>query len=114
MAEMTERAIYEDGVFRPIDPVTIDDGESVQLNCVRSIVLKELPIARIETEFSTEQRTALQKITAANTWEEKLHAAHDAARFDPPLPDGFDIELVIERNRRPWLFPVEPSNSLED
>ena len=114
MFETTIRAVYEGGVFRPTEPVALVEGDIVQINVVKPVLPEELPLAKMERNLTPEHQMALQKISDAKTWEEKRIAAQAAAKYDPPLPDGYDLDRALERNRRPWLYPTEPSIPLGD
>ena len=98
MFEATIRAVYEGGVFRPTEPVALEEGDRVQLSVVKPVAHDELPMAAIERTITPEHRAALQKIKDAKSTSE-LFAAFDAAvQFDQPLPEGYDFEKALESN----------------
>jgi predicted DNA-binding antitoxin AbrB/MazE fold protein len=98
MGMTTFQAIYENGVLRPIRPLPLAEGETVEIILAPP---KSLPAEPSETE-------AVQRIRSARTLEEWIAAANDTSAEE----DGYDLLQALEENRklagdaRP-LFPTE-------
>ena len=113
MFEATIPAVYEGGVFRPTEPVNLNEGDRVQLSVVKPVSLDDLPMAQIDRIMTPEHRAALQKMKVARTSAELFEAFDAAVRFDPPLPDGYDFEKALEANRGKEYRSVISSTSKE-
>ncbi len=98
----TITAIYENGVFRPLSPLSLNDGETVQITIVAEVSQEELKGDREKTIKLMDVR----KLMGLPTKEFKLDAAAEQKRRElfeklkgrvgKPLS-----EIVIE-DRGPW------------
>lgn len=82
---MTVRAVYEGGVFRPVHPLALDEGQSV-----------DLTIAESDTGAApaSDDKTAgrLQSATTIPEWIE-------ATELLPADDGGYDIVIALNQNR---------------
>ncbi|MGB7708051.1 MAG: antitoxin family protein [Microcoleus sp.] len=98
----TITAVYENGVFRPLNSVSFKDGETVQINIVPDVSLEELKGDREKAIKLMD----LRKLMGLSTKQFKLDAAAEQKRRElfeklkgrvgKPLS-----EIVIE-DRGPW------------
>ncbi len=98
----TITAIYENGVFRPLSPLSLNDGETVQITIVAEVSQEELKGDREKAIKLMDVR----KLMGLPTKEFKLDAAAEQKRRElfeklkgrvgKPLS-----EIVIE-DRGPW------------
>src|SRR5262245_34975840 len=88
-------AVFENGVLRPMTPLPLAEGETVQVTVTR-------------TDAPTTPSEAERRIRAATTLQEWI----DAANAAPPEDDEYDLLKALDENRkaagdlRP-LFPPE-------
>jgi predicted DNA-binding antitoxin AbrB/MazE fold protein len=91
---LTTTAVYENGVLRPVQPLTLKEGETVQVTVTT-------PAPRP----TGDEIVAMMK--AAKSPEE-LFAIANAY---PAAPDGYDLCEALNENRRrdgaPPVFPPE-------
>ncbi|MEG4034189.1 antitoxin family protein [Microcoleus sp. S36b_A4] len=98
----TITAIYENGVLRPLSPLSLNDGETVQIKIVTEVLPEEL---KGDREKAIKLRD-IQKLMGLRTKQFKLDAAAEQKRRElfeklkgrvgKPLS-----EIVIE-DRGPW------------
>lgn len=85
---MTQRvtAVFENGLLRPIKPLSLRNGEQVEIT--------------VETAgpATTDPEEAAQRIRNAKTFDEWMAAAAAAAELEPD--DGYDLERALNDNRR--------------
>jgi predicted DNA-binding antitoxin AbrB/MazE fold protein len=101
---ITVRAVYEHGVLRPVEPLSLPEGEAVDVTIVTAKPAG--PILRTPTPAEEDYA---QRIKAARSLDE-MYAVMATA---PRLPEGYDLPQALNANRsatgeRP-PFP-EPSN----
>ncbi|HSF76304.1 MAG TPA: antitoxin family protein [Microcoleus sp.] len=102
----TITAIYENGVFRPLSPLSLNDGETVEITIVTEVSPKELKgdrekaiklmdvrgLVRLPKKQGKLDRAEL--IKRAQQWRELMQKME-------PLPGKPLSEIVIE-DRGPW------------
>jgi predicted DNA-binding antitoxin AbrB/MazE fold protein len=102
----TITAIYENGVFRPLSPLSLNDGETVQITIVAEVSQEELKgdreksiklmdvrgLVRLPKKQGKLDRAEL--IKRAQQWRELMQKVE-------PLPGKPLSEMVIE-DRGPW------------
>ncbi len=102
----TITAIYENGVFRPLSPLSLNDGETVQITIVAEVSQEELKgdrekaiklmdvrgLVRLPKKQGKLDRAEL--IKRAQQWRELMQKME-------PLPGKPLSEMVIE-DRGPW------------
>ncbi|MEG4247152.1 antitoxin family protein [Microcoleus sp. AT3-A2] len=102
----TITAIYENGVFRPLSPLSLNDGETVQITIVAEVSPEELKgdrekaiklmdvrgLVRLPKKQGKLDRAEL--IKRAQQWRELMQKME-------PLPGKPISEIVIE-DRGPW------------
>jgi predicted DNA-binding antitoxin AbrB/MazE fold protein len=98
------RARYEGGVFRPIHPVALREGEEVNVYVAN---FDGLPHG-IETDpkYSDAYREALARVRNARTFDEACREAEVDASLEPELPDDYDIVEAMQRNRQPGSIRI--------
>jgi predicted DNA-binding antitoxin AbrB/MazE fold protein len=97
---MTTRAVYSDGVLRPVQPLALKDGETVEITVVP---------ASWNSPLSEEEMT--RRIQACKTYREWF----ETTKLLPPDDGGYDIVKALDENRR-WsgerpLLPDEDRQS---
>jgi len=102
----TITAIYENGVFRPLSPLSLNDGETVQITIVAEVSQEEVKddrekaiklmdvrgLVRLPKKQGKLDRAEL--IKRAQQWRELMQKME-------PLPGKPISEIVIE-DRGPW------------
>lgn len=93
----TIAAIYENGVFRPLSPLSLNDGETVQITIVAEVSQRQKSMIKMMTEgqlvpFPTKQF----KLDAAAEQKRRELFEKLKGRVGKPLS-----EIVIE-DRGPW------------
>jgi len=82
---MTVRAIYEGGVLRPVGPLALAEGETV-----------EVTVARMNpAESSPSEDEIVRQLKAARTIAEWV----EATKLLPPDDGGYDILKALYENR---------------
>ena len=101
----TITAIYENGVFRPLSPLSLNDGETVQITIVAEVSQEELKGDREKSMMKMfvggmrlpKKQGKLDRaelIKRAQQWRELMQKME-------PLPGKPLSEIVIE-DRGPW------------
>ena len=101
----TITAIYENGVFRPLSPLSLNDGETVQITIVAEVSQEELKGDREKSMMKMfvggmrlpKKQGKLDRdelIKRAQQWRELMQKME-------PLPGNPLSEMVIE-DRGPW------------
>ncbi len=101
----TIAAVYENGVFRPLSPLSLNDGETVQITIVAEVSPEELKGDReksmikmlVEGVRLPKKQGKLDRaelIKRAQQWRELMQKME-------PLPGKPISEIVIE-DRGPW------------
>jgi predicted DNA-binding antitoxin AbrB/MazE fold protein len=101
---ITVRALYENGVLRPMEPLALAEGDTVYVTVATTE--SPGPIARAPSDSEQEY---VRRVKAAQTLDELLALMGTA----PPLPGGFDLCDALNANRKAMgerlLFP-EPDD----
>jgi predicted DNA-binding antitoxin AbrB/MazE fold protein len=87
---ITFRAVYENGVFRPVEPVSFPEGQSVDVTIATTRPAGSLsrPATPAEEDYS-------RRIKAARSLDE-MYAVMATA---PGLPEGYDLCQALSTNR---------------
>jgi predicted DNA-binding antitoxin AbrB/MazE fold protein len=88
---ITVRAIYEYGVLRPIEPLSLPEGEAVDV-----IIATQKAAAPTLRPATPAEKDYSQRIKAAQSLEEIFAVMVTA----PGLPDGYDLSQALNANRR--------------
>jgi predicted DNA-binding antitoxin AbrB/MazE fold protein len=87
---ITVRAVYEHGVLRPVEPLSLSDGEAVEV----TIATAE-PAGPIERPPTPEEKYYARRLKAAQSLDE-IYAVMATA---PKLPEGYDLSKALNANR---------------
>jgi predicted DNA-binding antitoxin AbrB/MazE fold protein len=90
----TVLAVYEGGVLRPVQPLPLDKGETVEITVARS-----RPAVPSVSPDESERR-----IREAGTLQEWI----EAANASPPAEDGYDLLQAVSESRHPSERPLVP------
>ena len=101
----TITAIYENGVFRPLSPLSLNDGETVQITIVAEVSQEELKgdreksmmrmfVGGMRLPKKQGKLDRAELIKRAQQWRELMQKME-------PLPGKPLSEMVIE-DRGPW------------
>src|SRR5438552_18389479 len=98
---MTIRAVYTGGVLRPVQPLALAEGETVEVTVT--------PAATASTTTPVSENDIIRRIQACKTYHEWL----EVTKLLPPDDGGYDIVKALDENRR-WsgerpLLPDEVS-----
>ena len=88
---ITVRAIYENGVLRPVEPLTLLEGEAVDVAVATTQA--GAPPLRAPTP---DEEDYTRRIKAAKSLDE-MYAVMATA---PRLPEGYDVSLALSANRK--------------
>ena len=100
----TIRAVYEGGVLRPIEPLALAEGETVDVTVAETkLVGSSLPAP------TPEEEDYARRIKAAKSLEE-MHAVMATA---PPSPN-YDIVTMINESRRLTGFRMPDPESAQE
>ncbi|HEV3006319.1 MAG TPA: antitoxin family protein [Pirellulales bacterium] len=88
---LTFRAVYQDGILRPIGPLALSEGETVEVTIAST--KPAAPPMRAPTP-AEEDYTA--RIKAARS----LDGMYAVMATAPPLPEGYDLCLALNANRK--------------
>ncbi len=96
----TIRAVFQAGMLRPLQPLDLTEGETVEVTVARD----ELPLLPLSEE------ELIQRIQSAQTISEWV----EATKLLPADDGGYDIVKALNDNRiwsgeRPLLSPEEKS-----
>jgi predicted DNA-binding antitoxin AbrB/MazE fold protein len=83
-------AVYENGVFKPREPLKLPEGQMVQL-----AVYPQKPLVPLRPR-TPEEEDFERRIKAAKTWEE-IFAVIDTA---PQSTEGSDLLRALNENRK--------------
>jgi predicted DNA-binding antitoxin AbrB/MazE fold protein len=84
------RAIYENGVLRPVEPLTLPEGEAVDLTIATTTAA---PFLRAPTP---DEEDYTRRVKAAKSLDE-MYAVMATA---PKLPEGYDLCRALNANRK--------------
>jgi predicted DNA-binding antitoxin AbrB/MazE fold protein len=94
---MTVRAVYAGGVLRPVQPLPLAEGETVELTVT--------PTGQALRPPTPEEEAYARHVREARSLDELLAIVPTA----PPLPDGYDLSRALNDNRKAGgerpLFP---------
>jgi predicted DNA-binding antitoxin AbrB/MazE fold protein len=97
---ITVRAIFENGVFRPLEPLALEEGQRVAV----TIVTSEPDEPAMKAASPKEQNYAM-RLRHARSLEELFAVMADA----PRLPEHYDLCAALNANREAagerLLFP---------
>jgi predicted DNA-binding antitoxin AbrB/MazE fold protein len=103
---VTIQAVYAGGVFHPIQPLALADGETVELT-----ISSTSPPGPSLRPMTPEEEDYVRRVKATGSLEELLAVIETA----PPLPEGYDLTQALNENRRATgerlLFPENPEGS---
>ena len=86
----TIHAVYQGGVLRPMQPLTLAEGEVVEVTVVPARIRPmQLPPP------TPEEEEYIQRLKAAKTIDELFAVASTA----PPSPEGYDLCAALQANR---------------
>jgi predicted DNA-binding antitoxin AbrB/MazE fold protein len=86
----TVLAVYEGGVLRPVEPLTLAEGQTVQVT-----VHPHPPVLPMRPP-TPEEEDYVRRLQAAKTIEEMFAVMETA----PPLPEGYDLCKALNANRK--------------
>jgi predicted DNA-binding antitoxin AbrB/MazE fold protein len=102
---MTVRAVYEGGVLRPIEPLVLSEGETVEVT-----IAQTKPLGRRLRAPTPAEEDYARRIRAAKSLKEMFAVMATA----PPSPeDEFDIAQAINESRRQTGFRMPDPNPAE-
>jgi predicted DNA-binding antitoxin AbrB/MazE fold protein len=97
---ITVRAIFENGVFRPLEPLALEEGQRVAVTIVTSE-----PDEPAMKAASPEEQSYAMRLRQARSLEELFAVIADA----PRLPEHYDLCAALNANRHATgerlLFP---------
>src|ERR1700674_2394740 len=103
---ITVRAVYEGGVLRPIEPLALSEGETVDVTIAQTKPLGP----RLRAPTPAEEDYA-RRISAAKSLQEMFAVMATA----PPSPeDEFDIVEAINESRRLTSFRMPDPDPAEE
>jgi predicted DNA-binding antitoxin AbrB/MazE fold protein len=86
---ITVRAVYEHGVLRPLDPLSLPEGDTVAVTIARVG-----PEGGFPGSPTMEESQYAQRLQAAGSLDEMLAVMGTA----PPLPGGYDLPRALDAN----------------
>ena len=104
---LTIRAVYEGGVLRPLEPLTLPEGETVEVT-----IAKANPGGSPQRAPTPEEEDYARRIKAAKSLDEMFAVMETA----PPSPDDtYDIVKMINESRRRTGFRMpDPDPAAEE
>ena len=88
---MTIRAIYREGVFRPIEPLIMKEGQAVEMTLTPAI-----------QDTSISEDDIVHLIKSSKTISE----LHEATKRLPNDDGGYDVEKALMENRQ-WSGEIQ-------
>jgi predicted DNA-binding antitoxin AbrB/MazE fold protein len=85
---MTVRAVYTGGVLRPVQPLPLAEGETVEVSIV--------PAAATSTAAPASEEEISRRIQGCKTYQEWL----ELTKSLPADDGGYDIVKALDENRR--------------
>ena len=92
---MTVEAVYAGGVLRPVQPLALAEGETVQVTIA--------PASTTATTGPVSEEEIIRRIQACKTYGEWL----EVTKLLPPDDGGYDIVKALGENRR-WSLGPKP------
>lgn len=94
---MTIRAVYTGGVLRPVQPLALKEGETVDVTVA--------PAATVSATRPLSDEEIIRRIQACKSYQEWL----EVTKLLPPDDGGYDIVNALDENRQwsgePSLLP---------
>ena len=87
---MTVEAVFTGGVLRPVQPLALAEGQTVEVTITP--VMPASLLARLPT---AEEEAYAGRLKAARSLDEMLAVVESA----PPLPEGYDLCQALNANR---------------
>lgn len=87
---LTVQAVYEHGVLRPVQPLSLPEGRTFEV----TIAAAQRAGGAFQSATQAEQDYAL-RVKAARTLDELLSVVATAS----PLPEGYDLCAALNANR---------------
>jgi len=88
---MTIQAVYSGGVLRPVQPLALEEGETVDVT-----VAQRKPLKSSMRPATPEEEDYARRIRATTTLEEM----YDVMATAPQLPEDYDIVQAMNESRR--------------
>jgi predicted DNA-binding antitoxin AbrB/MazE fold protein len=85
------RAVYENGVLRPVEPLGLPEGVTVSVTITSAG--PALPVIR---RPSSEEECYARRLKAARSLDEMFTVMENA----PRMPEGYDLGAALNANRR--------------
>jgi predicted DNA-binding antitoxin AbrB/MazE fold protein len=85
---MTIRAVYIGGVLRPVQPLTLAEGDTVEITVT--------PAATAPTSIPVSEDEIIRRIQASKTYQEWL----EVTKLLPADDGGYNIVKALDENRR--------------
>jgi predicted DNA-binding antitoxin AbrB/MazE fold protein len=85
---ITIRAVYTGGVLRPVQPLALAEGETVEVTVA--------PAATAPAPAPVSEDDIIRRILASKTYHEWL----EVTKLLPPDDGGYDIVKALDENRR--------------
>lgn len=102
MNRTVEAVIEPNGTVRLLSPVHVTAPTRAVVT-----VLEEVAPPPADRPPPRNLEEGLQRMKEAKTLEELFAAMDQAAPFEPPDPEGYDLQKAIEENRKaPWFRPL--------
>ena len=102
MNQTAEAIIEPNGTVRLLSPLPVTTPTRATVT-----VMDAVPTAH-ERQLPRTLAEALQRMKDAKTPEELFAAASEAAPFETPDPEGYDLGKALEENRKePWFRPLD-------
>jgi len=101
------RAVYENGVLRPVEPLALPEGVTVALT-----ITAAGPFHTVMRPPSLEEESYARRLRAARSLDEMFAVMANA----PRLPEGYDLGAALNANRKAvgerLVFPEREDESL--
>ncbi len=101
------RAVYENGVLRPVEPLALPEGATVAVT-----ITATGPSHSVMRAPSLEEESYAQRVKAARSLDEMFAVMANA----PRLPEGYDLGAALNANRKAvgerLVFPEREDENL--
>ena len=88
---ITVRAVYENGVLRPVEPLALAEGETVAVT-----ITAAGPSHSVMRAPSLEEESYSRRLRAAGSLDEMFAVMANA----PRMPEGYDLNAALNANRK--------------
>jgi predicted DNA-binding antitoxin AbrB/MazE fold protein len=85
---ITTQAVYAGGVLRPVQPLGLEEGQTVEVTVV--------PASAVPTTKPISEEEIIRRIQACKTYQEWL----EVTKLLPSDDGGYDIVKALDANRR--------------